>query len=147
MKTAATDRSIRISRIIFSTAIAALLALLLAHAASAESPGGSIQHKVDNLIGACHFGGGSVSVNYEYDGDTLVSADVDCSGGDIDGYGCTFDDQTTVCSGALVRPPQNPLQSVTVSKGRAVAASPSYAAAGIHRAVGAGVKSAGAARP
>jgi hypothetical protein len=117
-----TCRAIRISRIIFSIAFAAALAVVMAHAASAETAGGGIQHNVNNLIGACHFGGGSVSVNYEYEGDTLVSADVDCSGGDIDGYGCTFSAQSTVCTGAIVRPPQNPLQSVTAGKSQIVSA-------------------------
>ena len=110
-----------ITRLFAALALAATLALTLAHGASAAPVSGKIKAGVNELVNACQGGGGKASVTQNYKGNTLVSADVSCSGGSIDGVGCSFTGKSTVCSGRIVQEPNGPLSGI-INGGQVVGA-------------------------
>lgn len=110
-----------LTRLFAALALAAMLALTLAHGASAAPVSGKIKAGVSVLVNACQGGGGAASVTQHYKGNTLVSADVSCTGGSIDGVGCSFTGKSTVCSGRVVQEPNGPLSGI-INGGQVVGA-------------------------
>ena len=119
---ATTSRTLWLSRLLLTVAVAVVLGAALADIVGAEKNTGrkptSIAARVKDEKTRCESNGGTIQVTYQLPGADSGTATSTCTGGTHDGRECTHTKKSTVCTQPATHEPSlpySPLQDVVAS--------------------------------